>query len=533
MKTLIIITASLIIGFGAGYLLLPSDSSDSTGGAADEIQLYTCGMHPEIISEEPGYCPICGMKLTPKKDGGGSSDASAITIDPATIQNIGLTTEKVQSREISITVRAFGKIQFAEPLVKTVNLKTSGWVEKLHVDYTGMQVSKGQALLELYSQELVAAQREYLVALKNHDNLQLAGAKEGLNLDEMLEASVMRLENWDISDKQIKTLENEGEITRTMMIRSPVDGVVVEKMVNPGDHLKEGEKIYSIADISKVWAVAYIYEQDLPFLKLGQTANITIPNIPGEKFSGEISYIAPFLNDRGQIEIRIDVINRDMMLKPDMYTEVSIHSSSRQSKPAVPLKAVINSGTRQLVYVTEEEGSYKPRMVETGAVGDDDYVEILDGLSVGELVVTSGQFLLDSESRLSESLGGAHSQHAHGGMSTDANNDDMNMDNNGDDTNMGDSGEEHEKHGRQNDKEVEELTGIYTCPMPEHYHVLQYGEGKCEECGMELVPVEHTDNEGFYHCPMAVCETISDEEGKCPECGMFLVKYDGGEKDDK
>ncbi|MBD3168150.1 MAG: efflux RND transporter periplasmic adaptor subunit [candidate division Zixibacteria bacterium] len=495
MKNIIIITISLIIGFGAGYFIFVSGSNNAAKAVSDNTQLYTCGMHPEIISEEPGYCPLCGMKLTPKKDGAGGN-GSSITIDPVTTHNIGLTTETAQSRIITKTIRAFGKIEYAEPMVKTVNLKTSGWAEKLYIDYTGARVSKGQALLELYSPELVAAQREYLSALKNSANLKTVGTGGNFDPGELVEASLARLKNWDISEDQLKALETNGEITRNMVIRSPVNGIVIEKKINSGDHIMEGKSIYRIADVSEVWAVGYVYEQDFPFLEEGQMAEVRVPNLPGELYKGEITYISPFLNNKGQIEIRVNIPNRGLKLKPDMYAEINVNSTERSNQLSIPLKAVINSGTRRLVYVEAGEGAYQARAVKTGAVGDDDYVEILDGLTRGERVVTSGQFLLDSESRLSESL-----------------------ENN---SRVYDPSDEHAG---------EDLTGIYTCPMPEHYHILQYGEGKCEECGMDLIPVEHTNNKGFYHCPMAVCETISDEEGRCPDCGMFLVKYEGGGDD--
>ena len=211
MKTIIIVMIALLIGFGTSYIIFSPNQASPLTGESQSKQQYTCGMHPEIISDEPGYCPICGMKLTLKKDGSGSAGGS-IVIDPTTVQNMGLKTTKASYRSISKSIHTFGKIKYSVPLVQTVNIKISGWVEKLFVDYEGAIVKSGQPLLKLYSPELVAAQREYLVALENKRKLSTTTISAISASDKLLEASIMRLQNWDISPDQIQNLAVTGKL---------------------------------------------------------------------------------------------------------------------------------------------------------------------------------------------------------------------------------------------------------------------------------------------------------------------------------
>lgn len=517
MKTIVVTIVALALGFGLAYLIIPRGDQTAPASESVEKQQYTCGMHPEIISDEPGYCPICGMKLTLKKDVAGP--AGGVTIDPVTRQNMGLVTTPARYQSLTRKVRAFGKIAFSEPQMYGVNLKIDGWVERLFVDHEGERVYKGQPLLEVYSPALVAAQREFLIA---YESSRMTGDSATDSSDrsmyDLMQASLMRLANWDISDDQIEQLKASGEITRTMTIRAPADGVVIAKTVSEGDRLKPGTPLYQIADLSTVWVVAHIYEQDIPFVSLGQEATTTLPNLVGEELTAIVSYVSPFLDAHGQVEIRLDVDNSDYRLKPEMYAEVSIHSELEGERLVVPRSAVINSGVKQLVYVASGEGDYEPRVIATGAVGDDDNVEVLSGLSEHEMVVTSGQFLLDSESRLNEALAkGQPVGHQHGDAQEAP------------DTTL-------EHHGAQFDPDEFVATGghdIYTCPMPSHYHVLQYGEGECPECGMALVPVEETDNQSVYVCPMTECGTVQDHKGTCSVCGMNLVRYQPEESHDR
>ncbi len=501
MKTTIIIIMALAAGFGLALIVIPQGEGHPPVEDSAEDQQYTCGMHPEIISNEPGFCPICEMKLTPKKMGTGA--AGSVTIDPVTKQNMGLLTASVGYQTLKRKVHASGKIAVAEPNRYTVNVKTDGWVERLLVDHEGEKVYRGQPFLELYSPALVAAQKEHLIALET-----------GASASELAEASRERLANWDISEDQIKRLESSGEITRTMTIRAPSGGVVVSKRVSAGDRLKPGALLYEITDLSTLWVVAHIYEQDVPFVHLGQRATVLLPNTGAREIISTISYVSPFLDNHGQVEIRLNIDNSDNRLMPEMYAEVSIESGLEGDQLVIPRSAVINSGTRQLVYVASGDDAYEPRIVVTGAVGDNDMIAILSGLSENDKVVTSGQFLLDSESRLIEALaGGYQTGHDHGGYH-----------------------DQPLSPAMEHDPDELVATGghdIYTCPMPKHYSVLQYGEGSCSECGMSLVPLADTDNSKVYVCPMAECGTVDYHKGTCDVCGMNLVRYQPEENHDQ
>ena len=534
MKNILLIIAAVTIGLGAGFFIFSQSDSQQMTETDQGKQLYTCGMHPEIISEEPGYCPICGMKLVPKKDAGIAREGS-IVIDPNTAQNMGLRIAAVTKQSLTKSIRAFGKIDYSEPLLNTVNVKAPGWIEKLYVNYKGEWIKAGQPLFSIYSPELVAAQQEYVVALKSL--VSSAGDGNTNTSSGLLEAVTMRLKNWDISDDQIHNLVSSGEPTKSMIIKSPYNGIVIDKLVEQGDYLKSGMNAYKIADISKVWVKVFVYEQDVPFLKIGQEADITTPSLPEQRFIANIAYISPYLNDNRQIEIRLDVDNQHGLLRPGMYAEVSLQSQFPGERLAVPLEAVINSGVKKVAYVAMGDGSYMPRIIQTGVVGDNDLIEVLSGLEPTDNIVVSGQFLLDSETRLNESLAFAHSHSDHSAspaMEMETEHGTSDMADMGHDDHKTMSDKTHNEHDSMKTKAdtVDGLSGIFTCPMPVHYHVLQYGPGQCPECGMNLVPVEQTDNEEAYYCPMTEDSVVTDKPGNCPKCGMKLVKLQRETGDD-
>ncbi len=496
MKTITISIFMAIVGFGLAYIIFTSDDATTAGELSSTIQQYTCGMHPEIISDEPGYCPLCSMKLTPKKDGSMSS-AGGILIDPTTSQNMGIVTSAAAYHNLTRTINSFGEVTYSEPNMLKINLKIEGWVEKLYADETGLEISKNQPLFEIYSPKLIAAQEEYLNAKRQVTNNSSGSAKN------ILTAAKKRLLNWDISEDQIEALDETSDIKRTIIIRSPSDGIIIDKNITNGELIKPGKTVYQIADLSTVWVKAYVYEQDVPYLSLGQTAKISFPNVPGQEFETSLNYISPFLNSKRQVEIRFELNNRDNLLRPEMYAEVTIESQLKGERLVVPYSAVIHAGTKEIIYIQENENSYLPRTITTGAVGDNDLIEVTSGINEGDLIVTSGQFMLDSESRLNEAL--ASDEHV------------------GHD------------HSRKSDNDMDEYnpdelvaTGghdIHTCPMPIHYDQLQYGKGDCSKCEMKLVPLGETDNKKVYVCPMSECETVQDHKGTCSVCGMNLVRY--------
>ncbi len=398
-----------------------------------QVQLWTCGMHPNVITEEPGQCPICGMNLTPVKQSAAEAGTeasmghaaehgemsaattdesaeitpgAAIVIDPVTIQNIGVQTAAVQERPLTRSIRTVGHLDYNEEMFSRINVKYAGWIEKLYVNETGQQVAEGDPMLDIYSPELVAAQEEYLLAFQNVKNLENStfehitrGAKS------LLDASKRRLLYWDVSETQIRALEERGTITRTLTIHAPSKGIVVERMAELGMRVTPGMDMYRMADLSTIWAFAHVYDADAPWLNPGMTAEMELPYNPGKVYRGTIDYIYPYL-DRASRDIRIRLVfpNRDLELKPQMYANIRLSSRSERPVLVIPGSAVIHSGERMVVFVALEGGKFEPREVTLGMEGREGYVQAMDGVSAGERVVTSAQFLIDSESRLQEAI---------------------------------------------------------------------------------------------------------------------------------
>ncbi len=374
------------------------DNDEESGHSS--VQQYTCGMHPQIVTNEPGLCPICNMNLVPKSSV--TQAGGVITVDAMTQVKMGLAISQVAYRNITKSIRAYGNVAYSEPNMSTVNIKFPGWVEKLYVNQTGARVAKGQPLLEIYSPELVAAQEEYLIAWRS----MMAMHAEDSIPSRLVSAAIRKLKNWDISDEQIQQLALSKQLKRTLVIYAPYDGLVTSKNVKQGDNVMPGQELFQLSELSTVWVTAYVYEQDFPFIRKGQSAEVSAPAFPGEKFSSNIIYVSEFLDESRQAEIRLAVDNENSALKPNMYAEVNIQSTLSDEVLTIPRSAVIKTGTREIVFVSEGIGGFRAREVATGLVGDDDMVEIKSGLHDGEFVVTSGQFLLDSESRLHEAIAG-------------------------------------------------------------------------------------------------------------------------------
>lgn len=374
---------------------------------ADDHQ-YTCGMHPFIIQDEPGTCPICAMDLTPVKSettGGEGGSAAAITIDPVTQQNMGVRTAPVSRRSLSRTIRTVGVVGYEEPQQYSVNSKTNGWIEKLHVNETGAFVKKGQPLLEIYSPELVAAQEEFLLALRNKKALENSVLPEiASGASRLLESSRKRLRYWDINEEQIEELSRTGKALKTLVLHAPYDGVITEKRAYQGMFAKAGMELFQVSDISSVWVYADIYEYELPWVKVGQSATIELP-YHRAPLSGTISTIYPYVEQKTRtVKVRIDMKNPDFELKPDMYVNVRLKSESVKNALTIPVEAVLNSGDTQTVFVAQGEGKFTPRKIILGLQGEDGFVQVARGLEEQENVVISAQFMLDSESTLREAI---------------------------------------------------------------------------------------------------------------------------------
>jgi Cu(I)/Ag(I) efflux system membrane fusion protein/cobalt-zinc-cadmium efflux system membrane fusion protein len=464
-KSILLDFLAIVISSG---LLISCGSDDTDLAKGEEGQLWTCGMHPEVILDEPGQCPKCGMNLVPlkttevvtehtgaeKSDGerkvkywqapmnpseiydkpGKSamgmdlipvyedqvSSGSAVQIDPVTVQNMGVRTASVERTDFNRSIRTIGKIDYNEENIFIVSSKISGWIEKLYVDYTGKLVRKGQPLLEIYSPELVTTQQEYLLALKNKELIgetQFASIREGA--ESLLNSTRQRLLYWDIPESAIKGLEESGEVSKTLKLESPANGVVVHKNAIEGVHIKEGTSLYQIADLSTIWVFVSIYDNELPWVKVGQKATMELSYSPGKVLEGKVVYIYPYLDEKARdVKVRLEFNNPGLELKPGMYSNVWLDSQAIENAIVVPSEAVIRSGQRNLVFVTRGEGRFEPREVSIGEESDDGKIRIISGLMENEEVVISAQFLLDSESRLQEAIQKMLQEKARGGKKT-------------------------------------------------------------------------------------------------------------------
>lgn len=371
-------------------------------GVAGVDYYYTCGMHPNVHETEPGICPICNMNLV-RKNITSSAVPGQVSIDPVTVQNIGVQSVPVERKQLSRTIRAVGWIAYDETRIMGVTTKVSGWAEKLYVDFTGQQVTKGDPLIDIYSPDLVTTQEEYLQALKFTDYFDgTAYSEVAQQSNNLLESTRKRLELWDITPEQIAHLKDTQQATKNMTLFSPISGIVRHRMITDGERIIPNTHLYEIADLSHVWMLAEIYEYELPWVKLGQQATMTLIYYPGKEFTGTISFIYPYLDAQTRtVKVRFEFDNPDMLLKPDMYANVEIASQSELEDLIIPLSSVIQSGERSVVILDLGGGKFEPREVVTG-IESNDYYTIVEGLEGGEQVVTSAQFLIDSESRLRE-----------------------------------------------------------------------------------------------------------------------------------
>lgn len=337
--------------------------------------------------------------------------AGTVQISPERQQLIGVKFGTVEMRPLEKMIRTVGRVDYDERRIVTVSPKIGGWIEELFVDFTGRFVRKGEPLLTIYSPELVSTQEEYLLALKAKISLakspfpEVAGSGESL-----AESAKRRLKLWDISDDQIKALEETGQSKKILTLYSPFSGFVLEKSAYKGMNVMPGMALYKLADLSVVWLYADIYEYELPFIRLGQQASIQLSYIPGETFTGKAIYIYPFLNPETRTaKVRFEIPNSHQRLKPEMYAnvEIKVHLGTRL---VVPEGAIIDTGLRQLAIVDKGSGYFEPREVKVGAKVDN-YYEVIKGFKAGERVVTSANFLIDSESRLKEAMGGTGHSH--------------------------------------------------------------------------------------------------------------------------
>jgi len=451
MGTIITALATVIV-FGSGAYLLGylgpgfhgtgmTEERPSPHEAHDESSLWTCGMHPFVITEEPGDCPICGMKLIPKRETSepeqekqertvaywrAPMDPSEIynkpgksamgmdlvpvyddeivggveiKVDPVTRQNMGVRTALVEKGPLVHTIRTYGHVTHDETRMSEISPKYSGWIDTLYVDFTGQQVEKDQPLFSIYSPELLTAQEEYLSAYRNKMR------NPGKSANSVLRSARTRLTYFDVPAKEIHSIESTGISKKALTIRSPFKGIVMQKSAVEGGYVKAGTTIYKISDLSRVWVEAHIFEYELPMVSVGQEAQMMLPYHPGKIYNGTVVFISPYLQQKTRdVVIRLEFENPHMELKPEMYTDVLVKTTVKDEGVIIPSEAVIRSGERNIVFVPRKRGKFTPREIMLGVPLDEGKVEVLRGVAPGESVVTSGQFLMDSESKLKEAV---------------------------------------------------------------------------------------------------------------------------------
>ena len=332
--------------------------------------------------------------------------ANQLRISTEKIQKLGVRTEAAERRVLERSVRVAGRIEPDERRLYAIAPKFEGYVERLHVNVTGQPVSRGQPLFEVYSPELVSAQREYAIAVQGVDALSDAGGAAASGMNQLAESSLQRLKNWDISDEQVKALARSGETKRSISFLSPVSGIVMEKKAVQGMRFMPGDTLFQVADLSSVWVVADVFEQDIGLVKTGARAKVTINAYPDKLFQGRVTYIYPTLRPETRtVAVRVELANPGLLLKPAMFAQVELSVSARGAVVAVPISAVIDSGTRQIVLIQLAEGRFEPRAVRLGA-RNDSHVEVVEGVKPGDQVVVSANFLIDAESNLKAAISG-------------------------------------------------------------------------------------------------------------------------------
>ncbi|MCY1024009.1 efflux RND transporter periplasmic adaptor subunit [Pyxidicoccus sp. MSG2] len=411
---------SAVLGGGAVHLLAHQDEahdahasapSDSSTPSASEpaATRYQCPMHPSIVQDHPGKCPICGMDLValaPAAPGGEGAamvqGLAPVTIDFSRQQLIGLRTAPVTEGKVGGTWRTNGRVAMDETRVRRVNVKVAGFVERVHADFTGKPVRQGEPLLSLYSPELLAAQEEYLLALRTRQALGEAGgmATDG---DTLVAAARRKLLLWDVPPTALERLARTGEATRTLTLVSPISGVITKKDVVEGARLEMGATPYEIVDLSRVWVLADVYESELRHVKVGMPANLQLKAFPNRVFAGKVAFLDPVMDAATRtVKVRLEFPNPDGDLRPEMFGEVVLRGTTRDALK-VPSDAVVPTGTTQVVFVALGDGRFQPREVRLGE-SDGKSVEVTSGLKAGDQVVTGANFLVDSESRLRASL---------------------------------------------------------------------------------------------------------------------------------
>ncbi len=372
-----------------------ADDGKNAAAGGDEIAYYTCSMHPSVRSQKPGTCPICSMDLVPVTRS--EAETGVIMVDAQRRQTIGVTTAPVQRRPLTITIRAVGKVVYDQTRLADVSVKYQGWIGTLYADTPGQEVHKGEPLFTLYSPDLYATQQELLTALASRRAAAKTSAPD--RADYLVGAARQRLRLWDLGEAQIDRIARSGKPLEYVPILSPVSGAVVEKNVVEGAAVEPGMKLFRIAGLDRVWVEAEVYESELALVHPGDEAVVTLAYVPGEVLHGRVAFVYPYLDDTTRTgRVRVELDNPGRRLKPDMYANVELQRDLGE-RLTVPEQAILYAGARRFVFLDLGQGRLKPQRVEIGQKSEN-LVEITAGLQEGDVIVTSGNFLIAAESRL-------------------------------------------------------------------------------------------------------------------------------------
>ena len=391
----VLITGTIGYWFGSSAVDTNMTMPEASGEKAPLF--YRNPMNPAITSPVPAKDGM-GMDYIPVyADGDANSTvAGTVLIDPVTTQSIGVRTAKAVQKSLAKTIYTLGRIDYDETSITRLHPKTEGWIEQMRVETTGQSLEHDDILLSIYSPQLVSAQEEYLLAL--------SGTSVSSATGQLAQTALRRLELLDVPNHQIDELKQKREVKKYLHIHSPASGTVINVGVREGQYVTPKTELYFIADLEKVWVFVDVFEDDLAWVKEGDDAVMSVRGIPGKTFSGQLTYIYPYADRKTRtVKARIEFDNPDLQLKPDMYADIEIAAGRRESATAVPAEAVVRSGTREKVFVQVGKGKFEPREVVLG-LASKGWVELLDGVQEGESVVTSAQFLIDSESKLREAV---------------------------------------------------------------------------------------------------------------------------------
>jgi Cu(I)/Ag(I) efflux system membrane fusion protein/cobalt-zinc-cadmium efflux system membrane fusion protein len=526
-KEIIIGIIALVIIAVPLYIFVLQPGNDIHTHLNGDGQLYTCGMHPEIILDEPGNCPICEMELTPIKSNGntkssgerkilywrapmdpneiydapgksnmgmdlvpvyddGANRSGIVTIDPEVQQNMNVKIEVVLSKSLSSEVITNGVLETDETSEYIATTRVNGWIEKLYINYTGQKVRKGDKLMEIYSPELVAAQQELLTALSYNQSVEQTNFKEiSESGEELIRNAVRKLQLFNISDSEIEGIIATGKVKTYLTLYAKKSGTVLNKNVREGAKIVPGTELVRIADLSKLWLLADVYEYELSKVHLGSKTDIRFNFMPGKVYSSTVSFIYPTLDPLSRTaKLRIVMDNSSGELKPAMFANITIKGEDLGDRPTISENAILRSGSRDIVILALGNGKFKPVDVKLGTYANG-YYQVLKGLNEGNKIVTSAQFLIDSESNLQAAINQFQS---------------------------GESETEDLKGETQNEKlEME---------AEKHDH----SSSLVREGIIDVESIDVNNDGKLFECPMD-WNVLSDKDGRCPVCNMYLKEF--------